>query len=104
MGQEQMQALREEVDKLLKDDFIYPVDTVEWVSPTMVAPKKDGRWRVCVDFKPLNTTTRKYPYPLPFIDQILDSVAGHERYSICDGFSGYFQLKIAPEDQKRKHS
>ena len=66
----------------MKADFIYPVDTAEWVSPTVVAPKKDGRWRVCVDFKPLNAATRKDPYPLPFIDQILDFVAGHEQYSI----------------------
>ena len=63
----------------MKADFIYLVETVEWVSPTMVAPKKDRRWRgVCVDFKPLNAATRKDPYPLPFIDQILDSMAGHE--------------------------
>ena len=96
-----MMALKEEVDKLLKADFIYPVETTEWVSPVVVTPKKDGRWRVCVDFKPLNVATKKDPYPLPFIDQILDSVAGHERYSICDGFSGYFQLKIAVEDQKK---
>ena len=52
MGQEQMMALKEEVDKLLKAGFIYPVETVEWVSPVVVTPKKDGRWRVCVDFKP----------------------------------------------------
>ena len=79
VGQEQMAALKEEVDKLLKAGFIVPVEIAEWVSPTMVTPKKDGRWRVCVDFKPLNTATKKDPYPLPFIDQILDSVAGHER-------------------------
>ena len=101
MGQEQMAALREEVDKLLKARFICPVETAEWVSPVVVTPKKDGRWRICVDFKPLNVATKKDPYPLPFIDQILDSVAGHERYSVCDSFSGYFQLKIAPEDKKR---
>ena len=101
MGREQMQALREEVDKLLRAGFIYPVETAEWVSPVVVTPKKDGRWRVCVDFKPLNAATKKDPYPLPFIDQILDSVAGYERYSVCDGFSGYFQLQIAPEDQKK---
>ena len=103
MGQEQMMALKEEVDKLLKAGFIYPVETAEWVSPVVVTPKKDGRWRVCVDFKPLNAATKKDPYPLPFIDQILDSVAGYERYSVCDGFSGYFQLKIAQEDQRRQH-
>ena len=96
-----MVALKEEVDKLLKAGFICPVKTAEWVSPIVVIPKKDGRWRICVDFKPLNAVTKKDPYPLPFIDQILDSVAGYERYSVCDGFSGYFQLKLAPEDQQK---
>ena len=101
MGREQMQALQEEVNKWLKTGFIYQVDTTKWVSSIVVTPKKDGRWRICVDFKPLNATTKKDPYPLPFIDQILDSVVDFERYSICDGFSGYFQLRIAPEDQKK---
>ena len=96
-----MVALKEEVDKLSKACFIYPVETTDWVSPMVVTPKKDGRWRVCVDFKPLNAATKKDPYPLPFIDQILDSMASCERYTVCDGFSGYFQLKIAPEDQKK---
>lgn len=99
MGKEQMLALKEEVDKLLKAGFIYPVDTTEWVSPVVVMPKKDGKWRVCVDFKPLNNATKKDPYPLPFIDEILDAVARYEHYSVCDGFSGYFQLQIAPKDQ-----
>ena len=74
MGKEQMQALKEEVDKLLSAGFIYPVDTAKWVSPVVVTPKKDGRWRVCVDFKPINAATKKDPYPLPFIDIILDAV------------------------------
>ena len=68
-----------------------PSGDCKMVSPVVVSPKKDGRWRICVEFKPLNVATKKYPYPLPFIDQILDSVAGYERYSVCDGFSGYFQ-------------
>ena len=68
MGREQMEALREEVDKLLKAGFIVPVETTEWVSPVVVSPKKDGKWRICVDFKPLNAATKKNPYPLPFID------------------------------------
>ena len=54
-----------------------------------------------MNFKPLNATTKKDPYLLPFIDQILDLVLGHECYRVCDGFSGYFQLKIALEDQKK---
>ena len=64
----------------------------------VVTPKKDGRWRVCVDIKPLNATTKKDPYSFLFIDKILDSVAGYKPYSVCDGFSRYFQLKIALED------
>ena len=68
MGQEQMATLQEEVDKLLKARFICPMETAEWVSPVVVTPKKDGRWRICVDFKPLNVTTKKDPYPLSFID------------------------------------
>ena len=101
MGKEQMNALREEVDKLLEAGFIVPVDNAEWVSPVVVTPKKDGRWRICIDYKPLNAVTKKDPYPLPFIDLILDSVAGFERYSVCDGYSGYFQLTLAPEDRKK---
>ena len=75
--------------------------TVEWVSPVVVAPKKDGNQRFCVDFKPLNETTIKDPCPLSFIDQILDSTAGYEWHSVFDGFLGYFQLKIALEDQRK---
>lgn len=67
----------------------------------MVTPKKDGRCRVCVDFKPLNVATKRDPYPLPFLDEILDVVVGYERYNVCDGFSSYFQLKIALKDQKK---
>ena len=101
LGQEQMQALKEEVDKLLHAGFITPVNTTDWVSPVVVTPKKDGRWRVCMDFKHLNYATKKDPYPLPFLDEIFYALAGYERYNVCDGFSGYFQLKIAEEDQEK---
>ena len=77
------------------------VETVEWVSLVVVTPNKDGRWRVCVDFKPLNAPTKNDPYAPPFIDQILDSIAGYERYNVRDNFSSYFQLKIALEDQNK---
>lgn len=92
MGTKQMKALWEEVDKLLKARFIYLVDTIEWVSPVVVTPKKDGRQRVCIDFKPLNISTKKNPYPLPFVDEILDTIVEYERYYVFDRFSCYFQL------------
>ena len=85
-----MKALPKEVDKLLKAGFIRLVDTVEWVSPIVVALKKYGIWRIYVVCKPLNPTTKKDPYPLPFVDHNLDSMADYERYSVCDGFCGYF--------------
>ena len=73
----------------------------EWVSPVVVTSKKNGKWRVCVDYKPLNAATKRDHFPLPFQDEILNEVAGHERYTVCDGYSGYFQISIAEEDQKK---
>lgn len=76
--------------KQITNGQIY-LPTVKWASPVVVViAKKDGRWRVCVGFNTLNVAAKKYPYPLPFIDEILDIVVGYERYSVCDRFSGYF--------------
>ena len=65
-----------------------------------MVPKKNVKMRICQDYRKLNAvTTKKDYFPLPFIDIILDVVAGHECYSFLDGFSGYNQVKIAKEDQ-----
>ncbi|MCO5584110.1 hypothetical protein L7F22_038033 [Adiantum nelumboides] len=101
LGMVQQEALLSEVNKLLKAGFIYPVTNSEWVSPVVVTPKKNGKWRVCVDYKPLNAATKRDHFPLPFQDEILNEVAGHERYTICDGYSGYYQIRIAEEDQHK---
>ena len=90
-----------EVKKLLQAGFIYPVEDLEWVYPVVVTPKKNGKWRVCVDYKSLNAETKRDHFPLPFQDEILNEVAGHERYMVCDGYSGYFQISITKEDQKK---
>ncbi|KAH9658353.1 hypothetical protein KPL70_023455 [Citrus sinensis] len=58
-------------------------------------------WRVCIDYRKLNSVTRKYHFPLPFIDQMLDRLAGHEFYCFLDGYSGYNQILIAPKDQEK---
>ncbi|MCO5589278.1 hypothetical protein L7F22_043244 [Adiantum nelumboides] len=73
----------------------------DWVSHVVIVPNKGNKWRICVDYKPLNGATKRHHYLLPFQDENLDAVAGHEKYSICDGFSGYFQIKIADEDKKK---
>ncbi|MCO5605094.1 hypothetical protein L7F22_059273 [Adiantum nelumboides] len=101
LGVIQQDALLSEVRKLLNAESIYPIEDSKWVSPVVVTPKKNGKWRVCVDYKPLNAATKRDHFPLPFQDEILNEVAGYERYTVCDGYSGYFQIRIAKEDQKK---
>lgn len=93
--------VKEELDKLLQVGFIKPVHEADWLSPIVVVPKKNGKLRICVDYRKLNAATISDPYPLPFTDTMLDAVAGHEMYSFLDGFSGYNQIKMAPEDEAK---
>ncbi|KAL3689788.1 hypothetical protein R1sor_016097 [Riccia sorocarpa] len=92
--------VRKELDKLLECDFIYPSEETEWASPILIVPKKDtGKIRVCMDFRSLNQQTIPDPFPIPFTDMLLEEVAGSEMFNFMDGFSGYNQIGIAPEDQ-----
>ena len=69
--------VKEELQKLLIAGFIYPISDNEWVSPLVVVSKKViGKWHICVDFRELNKATLKYYFPLPFIDQVLDTLLG----------------------------
>ena len=113
------EVVRAEVLKLLQAGIIYPISDSTWVSPTQVVPKKSGvttvknekgeelstrlttSWRVCIDYRRLNDVTRKDHFPLPFIDQLLERVSRHTFYCFLDGYSGYFQIEIAPEDQEK---
>ena len=94
-------AIKGEVEKLLKAGFIYPVPLTEWVSNPVPVTKKEGAIRVCTDFRDLNMACPKDNYPTPFIDQIIDDCAGSEIFSFMDGFSGYNQIQIKPEDQHK---
>ncbi|GKB31931.1 reverse transcriptase domain-containing protein [Tanacetum coccineum] len=113
------EVVKKEVIKLLDAGLIYPISDSPWVSPVQVVPKKGGmtvvkneknelipqrtitRWCVCIDYYKLNNATQKDHFPLSFIDQMLERLAGHEYYCFLDGFSGYFQITIAPEDQEK---
>ena len=113
------EVVRKEVLKLLDTGVIYPISDSAWVSPVQVVSKKGGTtvirtennillpsrtvtgWRICIDYRKLNKATRKYHFPLPFLDQMLDRLAGHEYYCFLDGYSGYNQIAIAPEDQEK---
>src|SRR3954462_10183607 len=112
-------VVRKEVVKLLDAGIIYLISDSEWVSPIHCVPKKGGMtvvtnekneliptrtvtgWRVYIDYKRLNDATRKDHFPLPFIDQMLERLAGHEYYCFLDEYSGYNQIAIAPEDQEK---
>ncbi len=91
--------VKEELDKLLEARFIRPMETTEWVSPMVLALKKNGKLKVCVNYKVLNKVIKKDRYPLPFCEENLEEVIGHEMYTFGDGYRGYHQVKIAPEDQ-----
>ena len=98
---------RKEVLKWLNAGFIYAISNNPWVSPVHVVPKKGGfivirneknelipirsviGWRVCIDYRKLNTANRKDHYPLPFINQMMDRLAGHSHYCFLDGYYGY---------------
>jgi hypothetical protein len=91
--------VKEELDKLLEVRFIKPMETTEWVSPVVLALKKNGKLRVCVNYKALNKVTKKNHYPLPFCEEILEKIARHKMYTFGDGYRGYHQVKISPKDQ-----
>ena len=113
------EVVRAEVLKLLEAIIIYPISDSTWVSPTQVVPKKSGittvhnekgeemptrlttGWRVCIDYRRLNEVTWKDHFPLPFMDQLLERISGYPFYCFLDGYSGYFQIEIAVEDQEK---
>ena len=95
------EIVKEELQKLLNVNFIYPISDSQWVSPLVIMPKKNGKWRVCIDYWELNKATLKDHFPLPFIDQVLDTLAGKKYFSFFDGFSGYNQIQVALEDQDK---
>nr|GEX30495.1 reverse transcriptase domain-containing protein [Tanacetum cinerariifolium] len=112
-------VIKQEVIKLLDARLIYPISDSPWVSPVHCVPKKGGftavenedneliptrlvtGWRVCIDYRKLNEATRKDHFPLPFMDQMLERLAGNQYYCFLDGFFGYFQISIDPKDQEK---
>ena len=86
-----------ELQKLLTASFIYPISDSKWVSPLVVVPKKViGKWLICVDFMELKKDTLKDYFPLPFIDQVLDTMSCKHYFSFLDRYSAYNHILIAP--------
>nr|GEV01817.1 reverse transcriptase domain-containing protein [Tanacetum cinerariifolium] len=115
-------VIKNEVLKLLDVGFIYPISNSHWVSLVHCVSKKGGftvveneeneliltrlvtGWRVCIDYRKLNEATRKDHFPLPFMDQMLERLAGNEYYCFLNGFSRYFQIPNNLKDQEKLHS
>ncbi|GJW13446.1 reverse transcriptase domain-containing protein [Tanacetum coccineum] len=113
------EVIKQEVVKLLDAGMIYPISDSPWLSLVHCVPKKGGitvvaneenelistclvtGWRVCIDYRKLNEATRKDHFPLPFMDQMIERLAGNEFYCFLDGFSKYFQIPIDPQDQEK---
>ncbi|GJS17719.1 reverse transcriptase domain-containing protein [Tanacetum coccineum] len=113
------EVIKKKVIKLLEAGLIYPISDSPWVSPVHCVPKKCGitiienddneliptrlitGWCVCIDYRKLNDATCKDHFPLLFMDQMLERLAGNEYYCFLDGFSGYFQIPIDPKDQEK---
>jgi len=82
-------VVKHNIDKLLATRFIQPVEEATWLSPIVVMFKKNGKLKICVDFRKLNKATKKNPYSLPFSDEVLNIIVGCEAYSFLDGYLGY---------------
>ncbi|XP_015167843.1 uncharacterized protein [Solanum tuberosum] len=113
------EVVRKEVIKWLDAGIVYPIADSKSVSPVQCVPKKGGitvvrnekneliptrtmtGWRICMDYRKLNDATCKDHYPVPFIDQMLDRLAGQEYYYFLDRYSIYTQILISPEDQEK---
>jgi hypothetical protein len=96
--EEKRRAICEEIHKLMAVGFIKEVFHPEWLANPVLVKKKGGKWRMCVDYTGLNKACPKVPYPLPRIDQIVDSTAGCETLSFLDAYSGYHQIKMKESD------
>ena len=110
------EVVKKEMIKWLDAGIIYPISDSRWVSPTQVVSKKSGLtviqssqgellptrlttgWRVCIDYRKLNMATKKDHFSLPFIDQILERLAGQKFFCFLDGYSRYNQVAVYLKD------
>ncbi|GJX44220.1 reverse transcriptase domain-containing protein [Tanacetum coccineum] len=113
------EVVKQEIMKLLDTSIIYPIADSPWVSPIHCVPKKGGitivtnkndelvltrtitGWQICIDYRKPNEATAKDHFPLPFMDQMLERLAGNKYFCFLDSFSGYFQIPIDPNDHEK---
>lgn len=89
MTAEVTQMIKEDIEMLLRAGFIQPIRYADWISNIVPVMKKNGKLRVCVDFRNINLATPKYEYPMPVADLMVDRATRYEILSLMDGHSGY---------------
>src|SRR6185312_4263945 len=100
-AQDQKEAIRVEVTQLLATGFIQEVTHPEWLANPLLVKKKNGESRICVDYTDLNKHCPKDPFPLPRIDQVVDSTAGCALLNFLDCYSGYHPITLKKSDQEK---
>src|SRR5438105_6814112 len=98
---ERQDVIRLEVEKLLRAGFMREVRHPDWLANPVVVPKANGKWRVCIDYTNLNKACPKDPFPLPRIDQIVNSTASCDLLCFLDAYSGYHQISMCREDEEK---
>ena len=93
--------IKEEVKKQFDAGFLKVSKYSQWVANIVPMPKKDGKVRMCVDYRDLNRASLKDNFSLPHITTLVDNIAKHSLFSFMDGFSGYNQIRMAPEDMEK---
>ncbi|XP_039036556.1 uncharacterized protein LOC120173457 [Hibiscus syriacus] len=101
MKPEMLLKIKEEVTKHIDAGFLQEEKYPEWVANIESVPKNDGKVHMCVDYRDLNKASPKDNFPLPHIDTLVDNNAGHSWFSFMNGFSGYNQIKMNPEDMEK---
>lgn len=98
---EKNQVISKEVEEWLKAGIVRPVRYPTWISNPVLVKKCDGSWRMCIDFKNLNSSCPKDYYPLPEIDWKIESVVGFQYKCFLDAYKGYYQVQMAEEDEEK---
>ena len=94
-------VIKEKVQKLTTAKFIREVYYLDWLANVVMVKKANGKWRMCMDFTNLNKACPKDSYPLPRINQLVDSIASHKLLSLVDAFLGYNQIRMDEVDQEK---
>jgi len=101
LGRERAEAVKAEVQKLLRIGSITEAKYPDWIANPVVVKKKNGKWRVCVDFTDLNKACLKDSFLLPHIDRLVESTSRNKLLSFMDAFAGYNQIMISPKIKKK---